>query len=576
MYDWKNCFEPKILDRGLEYYRSDMIVRYNADEDEITAFVTGNYDDYEVEIQLEDGQPVEMYCSCPYADDGYYCKHMAAALCEANTEDEESYVLGDGTIVHSDASEGIPVASLISEANRDQLEEILIKLACEDDKIESRIRASLAGAPGKQDVLALKKEIDNIFYTYSGRGNFIDYHAAMDFAHDLILYLENETGRLLDDGDFYAAFDISKYAYVKLGNWDIDDDGEITMLSACCYEIWQKVVQNCTDPEKTKIREWFIEHSEDGTVADYMEDVLKDFLRYELASKEELKKEIRLLDELIKESSGLTRCKSVFTCFYGYSIEAIEFRIILMKHLGADEKEIDDFRRKHMNFQSVRKYYMQRAKAENNMEEEIRLLNESKRLDKESPYLIHSYSERLIELYHVRKEYSLEKAERRFDFMSYQAAGVEDFRAYREMCSEEEWNKERTELIESRNDINKKCELMAEERMLQELFEAISGQEKKLSLFNSGQEKKLSLFNKYGFLLVENHSDPILREYCKYVSSLADYARNRSSYDELIRYLRRMQQYKGGPDMVRELCREWINRYSTRKVMVQELRTMLR
>jgi hypothetical protein len=64
------------------------------------------------------------------------------------------------------------------------------------------------------------------------------------------------------------------------------------------------------------------------------------------------------------------------------------------------------------------------------------------------------------------------------------------------------------ELIESRNDINKKCELMAEERMLQELFEAISG-----------QEKKLSLFNKYGFLLVENHSDPILREYCKYVSS---------------------------------------------------------
>ena len=35
MYDWKNCFEPKILDRGLEYYRSGMIARYNADEDEI-------------------------------------------------------------------------------------------------------------------------------------------------------------------------------------------------------------------------------------------------------------------------------------------------------------------------------------------------------------------------------------------------------------------------------------------------------------------------------------------------------------------------------------------------------------
>lgn len=154
---------------------------------------------------------------------------------------------------------------------------------------------------------------------------------------------------------------------------------------------------------------------------------------------------------------------------------------------------------------------------------------------------------------------------KRSDFLSFQPAGIEDFRAYREMCSEEEWNKERTELIESRTDIDKKCELLAEEGMLQELFEAISG-----------QEKRLNLFNKYGFLLVEDYSEPILREYCKYVSSLADYARNRSIYDELIRYLRRMQQYKGGNDMVRRLCREWISSYPTRKVMVQELRALLR
>lgn len=133
------------------------------------------------------------------------------------------------------------------------------------------------------------------------------------------------------------------------------------------------------------------------------------------------------------------------------------------------------------------------------------------------------------------------------------------------MCQEEEWKKERTELIESRIDIDKKCELMAEEGMLQELFGVISE-----------QEKKLSLLNKYGFLLAGDYSEPILREYCIYVSSLADHARNRSNYDELTRYLRRMQQYKGGNDMVQKLCREWINKYPTRKVMVQELRTMLR
>ena len=48
------------------------------------------------------------------------------------------------------------------------------------------------------------------------------------------------------------------------------------------------------------------------------------------------------------------------------------------------------------------------------------------------------------------------------------------------------------------------------------------------------------------------------------------------AYDELIRYMKRMQQYEGGNDMVRELCREWIAMYPTRKVMVQELQTMIR
>ena len=75
--------------------------------------------------------------------------------------------------------------------------------------------------------------------------------------------------------DFYAAFDISKYAYVKLGNWDIDDDGEITMISACCSKYGKESFRIARILKKTKIREWFIERARDGTVADYMEDVFK-------------------------------------------------------------------------------------------------------------------------------------------------------------------------------------------------------------------------------------------------------------------------------------------------------------
>ena len=59
--------------------------------------------------------------------------------------------------------------------------------------------------------------------------------------------------------------------------------------------------------ERVLIKNWFVEHSDDGTVVDYMEDTLQDFLRYELASKDELKEEMEHLDKLIEESGEFGR-----------------------------------------------------------------------------------------------------------------------------------------------------------------------------------------------------------------------------------------------------------------------------
>ena len=563
MLEWEDYFEPHILERGRNYARKGAVQHIRKQGDVIEAVVAGS-EYYKVRLQYDGHFLSEHYCSCPYAADGSFCKHMAAVLYETDANNEEDFVQNEESYAFCTDNVGISIAELISKAERSQLEEILYELAVSDEKIESRIRVRLAGMSEMPDLSELKKEIDSIFYAYSDRGNFINYYNAREFESDLITYLENETNRLFDDEEFYTAFELSLYAYVKLGNWDIDDDGEIATIASCCYKIWQKAAWNCSDSERALIKEWFLEHSEDGTVIDYMEDVLQDFLRYELATKEELEEEIRLLDGLIEESKGSNKCKSVYTSFYGYSIEAIELRMILMRRLGADEQEVDDFRRKYMCFRSVRNYYIQKAQSEGNSEEEIRLLKESKILDEESSFLVHSYSERLIELYHSNKDFVKEKTERKIAFLSYQPATIDEVRDYRNMCSDAEWVEERTELIYSRVDTDKRCELLAEEKMLPELFDEISK-----------QNKKLSLINKYGFLLVENYSEPILQEYCDYVSSAADYARNRSSYDELIRYLKRMQQYIGGKDMVRKLCRDWIEKYPTRKVMVQELSKML-
>lgn len=566
MYEWEKDFEPHILERGWQYARSGAVQYITRKKDVIEAVVEGS-EYYKVKINYDGHYVLNAYCSCPYAADGNYCKHMAAVLYEIDNDGKDGYEFGetDYEEVVSDGDTPISIDELISKADRSLLERILMNLAAGDEQTESRIRVMLAGVSDSADIEELEREIDNIFYAYSDRGGYINYHSAMDFCDDLISYLESKSNQLFDNDQYYDAFELAKYAYIELGNCDIDDDGEIAMISDICYKIWQRAVSDSSDEERVLIKNWFQQHSDDGTVVDYMEDTLQDFLRYELASKDELKEEIEHLDKLIEESGESGKCNSVFSSHYGYAIEAIELRMILMKRLGASEEEIDRYRRKHMNFQSVRKYYLKKAQEEDDAEEEIRLLKQGKKLDSESAYLVHSYSQRLIELYHEQKDYQQEKTERREDFLAYQLSTMEEFRSYRKMCSDDEWEKEKTVLIKSRSDTARQCELLAEERMKPDLFELIFE-----------QKNRLNYLNKYGFLLAEEYSGPILQEYFSYVSNIAEHARNRSAYDELIRYLKRMQQYAGGREIVQNLCKTWILKYPTRKVMVQELGELLK
>ena len=556
MFEWKDYFEPHILARGRDYYRQGAVWKYVRKEDSIEAVVEGT-EYYKVKISFSGSMVAGAFCSCPYAEGGYWCKHMAAVLYKA----EEQEGKADLGVLFEDAdtaSDGnmIPVEELIGKADREQLEELLIELASMDEENEHRIRAVLSGEEPLADIGDLKREADSIFHSHFGRRGYIDYYNRDDFCSELMGFLEDAAGAMIGDGRFMEAFELSAYVYVQLGNTDIDDDGQIQMISDLCYGIWQDIVSACSDSQRMQIRNWFEEHANDGTVVDYMEDILQEFLEYELASRQGLIRKIEELDAAIRESGSSSECRNVFSAHYGYSIEAIQLRIILMERLGSTPEEIDAFRREHMNFRSVRKYFIEKAFEEGNTEEEIRLLEISKKLDK-GPYgSLRPYMERLIEIYHSRGDLEKEKAQRKEALMTLQTCSLEDFRAYRNMCSREEWEKERSQIIESRENTEEKCGLLAEENMPEDLCQLIFE-----------QKDIIRYLDKYGFLLADLYPDRILEQYETYVCDMAEGARNRARYDELLRYLRRMQQYSGGKEIVQRLCREWIYAYPTRKLI---------
>ena len=563
MLEWKEFFDPNVIESGKSYARHYAVKHITKRGNTFDAKVQGT-ELYYVKLHYDGYRIMDSSCSCPYASRGNYCKHMAAVLYKIDELKEEAYFNDKEDFVFPSTPSKTPVSGLISAASRDQLEGILLELAKKDSAVEDRIRIKLAGVIASTDINKMQKEINAIFKKHSGYGHRIYYDNAAAFTDDVVIYLENKTDRLFNDREYYAAFEISKYTFLKLGNWDIIDDGETSAIPLCCYKIWQTVVENCSDSDRVLIKKWFLDHSEDETIDEYCEDVIYDFLKYELASKKELEDEIKNLDEIINSCAGSNECRHVYTIRYGYDLDAVGLRTIFMKRLGASEEEIDSFRRKYMSFRSVREYYIRKAKDEKDAAEEIRLLIESKRYDANSPKQIHLYSQRLIELYHMQKDWDSEKKERKYDFLSSQSSTLNDFRNYRDMCSEEEWSKERIELINSRLDTESKCDLLAEELMFSELMALISK-----------QNNRLHFFNKYGYLLANAYSDQILPEYIRHVSSIAENARSKTSYNELTEYLKRMQQYKGGPDTARNLCREWIHKYPTRKIMCQELQKFL-
>lgn len=81
MKPWKDLFRTHILERGLNYYEEGCVTLLEQTSTGYTAVVEGT-DDYDVEIEIRADRVYDMTCTCPYAAEGNYCKHMAAVLYE--------------------------------------------------------------------------------------------------------------------------------------------------------------------------------------------------------------------------------------------------------------------------------------------------------------------------------------------------------------------------------------------------------------------------------------------------------------------------------------------------------------
>lgn len=556
---WKDLFRTHILERGLNYYEQGTVLSLEKTENGYAAIVEGT-DDYQVEIEISDDRVYNMSCTCPYAEDGNYCKHMAAVLYEIEDGKTEKICSPNWQErVEKNRNELMKVISKIPE---DEMRRLLVDLAWKDDSLRNRILTTYSEKISSRQMIRLKKEIDEIAYQNSDRSGFVDYYHASDYVDALNNFLYDKVQALIDKKCYMQAFELTNHVFHCAGNQDMDDsDGGTSWVANTCYEFWQQILQKSGEEEKKQMFRWFQEHQGNGYVIDYMEEYIDDFLMNEFHEPDMLVKKLKFLDELIEKAGSSTDCGEWYSVHYGYENNIIK-RLQIMKELGSSDQKIQEYRNKYRQFSSIRKLEVKEYLEKDQYEKAIEVLKESKKLDKEYAGLLSEYSRELIDIYKRIGQMDAYKTELEYQIFTCVQNDLQFVRMLKEQCNEKEWVQYREKILTSRTAWSIKYAFLEDEELFAQLLEEI---------VNSGSVYSLDQYEK---VLKKKYPEKVRDAYINYVRKCAQGVTDRKRYKELMKYLKKISKYPDGKKKAQHIAEEWKLVYKRRPAMMDELHKM--
>lgn len=554
MSNWKDLFQEHILARGEAYYFEGAVLELHKTEHGYHAVVEGT-EDYEVDIEMEGERVCEMYCSCPYAENGNNCKHMAAVLFEIEEQNEED-ILAEGTCPDDQEKE---VEEIIERIPEEELRSFVKGIAAQDSEIRNILMTRYAVKIDEKQMERLKQGVDQLVWEYGDRSGYIDYRNALDFCWALENYLEDKVDTLIERKCYGQAFALTNYVFQTIGNIDIDDsDGGTSQVANVCYDKWKKILENCSEEEKNEMFSWFMSHLSCDYVVDYMEDYMEDFLTHEFQNREMLEKMLKDLDERIEMQTSSTDCGSTWSARYGYENNIIK-RLELMERLGFSAEDIREYRRQHWRFSVVRELEIQENPNNGNLDGAIRILQESKILDKEYPGLIARYSEQLISIYETQPDKEVYKKELLYYVFECPQNNLVHIYKLKKVCTDKEWDGYREKILKSPKNYNILYPFMEKEGMYEPMLECLK---KETFIYN---------LDRYEKVLKEKFPEQVRDIYISYLRHEAERASNRNRYRELMKYLKKIRRYPRGKEKASEIAKNWRAVYYRRTAMMDEM-----
>lgn len=558
MQDWKDLFRRHILKRGENYFEEGAVAELKKTPGGYYAVVEGT-EDYEVEIETEGDEIVEMYCTCPYADDGNYCKHMVAVLYKIDEENgHDVSEKEDWLEIH--AKETAEIEALVERIPEEELRTFVKRLARSDAEIRSRLLIAYAVQIDIKQMNRLKQEVDDIFYHYMGRRGYVDYRNAEDFINAVEDFLYDKVKILIERNCKMQAFEMTNYVFKKMGNIDIDDpDGGMAQIYNACYEMWKYILEDSGEEEKKEMFEWFRKYRSGSYVSDAQEDYIDDFLMDEFHDPELLKEKLAALDQIIEQEEDSVQSGGTWSSHYGYQNNILR-RLEIMEELGCSDEQIKEYRKANWNFSEVRKLDIEENINNGNVVQAVAALEESKKLDSGYPGLVAGYSQQLISIYEGQGDAEAYKNELLFYVFSCTQNSLQYINKLKEISTENEWTEYREQILKSTKRYPIRYSLMEAEGLYERMIESIR------------EEGSLFVLDQYEKLLKKQFPERVRDIYISFLREQVERASDRNRYRQLMHYLKKIKAYPGGKEKAAEIAKNWRVSYYRRKAMMDEMR----
>jgi hypothetical protein len=400
-----------------------------------------------------------------------------------------------------------------------------------------------------------KEEIDKIFTKHVYR-EFVDWRVVGSLYDELYDFLTRISDILIKEQQYRELFNIAAKAFLKWVKTDKDDSGGETMFfMESIMKIWG-IIHDYDAPEisQEKMLEWFIKKL-DGSVVDYMEDYIYDFMMAHFSSEKLLQLKLIFMQQRIADRTGIEK-----ECYYN-DFEIKRWKEYVLQIMGELKYAIEEIREHaaELKGDSSRCKLAEIELLYGNNKEAIAIYQEL--ADKEEPNIFRKNEYRIIlkDVYKSMGDDTRYKAELK-KIVYREIGNTELFLEYKTLFSEENWIGERDNIFQKIKSgdcrANTWYKLEGQYVLLMENVEV-------------GGEFYLK---EYEAELKTLFPDRCLNILINSANAQAQNSSKRSHYHSLAKTLKWMKRYPEGKEKAAWLAQQYRSQYSRRPAMLDELR----